>query len=96
MTTVSDNSNNNNNNSGEQQFTIQPHPAKDNVPPSRFKGDDAEQTPGLGGAPTLGHLHQQDPTGGKQPYVPSQDLANNLEKPLSREELQAKQQQLNE
>ncbi|KAK4052759.1 hypothetical protein OIV83_002046 [Microbotryomycetes sp. JL201] len=71
---------------------------RDNVPPSRFKGDDAEQTPGLGSAPTLGHLHQaqQDPTGGKQPYVPSNDIAQSLEKPLSREELQAKQQQLNE
>lgn len=59
-------------NNEEQQFSIQPHPATSNNPSQRFKGDDAEQTAGLGGAPNLSHLHdaQKDPTGGELPSFP--------------------------
>lgn len=67
----------------EQSFTIQPHPAKDNVPPT-------ETTPGLGSAPTLQNPHQAKP-----PHVPSQAIAESLEKPKTREELQALQAKLN-
>ncbi|GAA5901714.1 hypothetical protein JCM5296_005387 [Sporobolomyces johnsonii] len=87
-----------NHNSEEQQFTIQPHPAKDNYAP--FPGSDAEATPGLGSAPNLAHLHQaqQDPTGGRgsNPHIISQETAEGLEQPKSREELQALSAKLNE
>ncbi|BGP34751.1 hypothetical protein JCM10296v2_006573 [Rhodotorula toruloides] len=86
----------------EQEFTIQPHPAKDNVPPPNFPGSDAEATPGLGGAPTLQHLH--DPSRpenimggrGNAPHVPDNDKLQNLEQPKSREELRKLQASLNE
>ncbi|BGP27067.1 hypothetical protein JCM10295v2_006029 [Rhodotorula toruloides] len=86
----------------EQEFTIQPHPAKDNVSPPNFPGSDAEATPGLGGAPTLQHLH--DPSRaenvfggrGNAPHVPDNDKLQNLEQPKSREELRKLQASLNE
>lgn len=76
-----------------------------NNPTERFKGDDAEATPGLGSAPNLSHLHKQqqqqqqsggDPTQARGPHVPSQDIAASLEAPKSREELQAASAKLNE
>ncbi|KAL8276508.1 hypothetical protein RQP46_011109 [Phenoliferia psychrophenolica] len=70
--------------SDEQQFTIQPHPAKDNVAPS-------ETTGGLGSAPNLSHLPKgpADTATSKGPHVPSAEIASQLEKPKTREELQA-------
>ncbi|ORY88311.1 hypothetical protein BCR35DRAFT_301844 [Leucosporidium creatinivorum] len=81
----------------EQQFNILPHPAKSNQPTET--ADDIEQRHGgLGGAPNLAHLQQaaQDATGGKGPHIPSQEIANSLEQPKTREELQAEAKKLNE
>lgn len=69
--------------SDSNDFKIQPHPAKDN---SRV----VEATPGFGSAPTLQKPHQA-----KEPYVPSDDIVAGLEKPKTREELQAKAAALN-
>ncbi|BGP42834.1 hypothetical protein JCM10450v2_006950 [Rhodotorula kratochvilovae] len=73
----------------EQEFKIQPHPAKSNFP-----GSDAEATPGLGGAPNLAHLHQQDALGGRggNPHITDAKL----EQPKSHDELQRLQAQLND
>ncbi|EIN04648.1 hypothetical protein PUNSTDRAFT_76036 [Punctularia strigosozonata HHB-11173 SS5] len=75
-----------NSGSGEQRFGILPHPAKTNDP------RDVEG-PQLGGGlnsnPEVGAFHARDP------HVPSQQIANNLEKPLSREELRARAAELN-
>ncbi|GAA5995585.1 uncharacterized protein JCM10292_005266 [Rhodotorula paludigena] len=72
----------------EQQFKIQPH----------FPGSDAESTPGLGSAPNLAHLHQQDPTGGRgaNPHIVDEKTASSLGPPKSRDELQRIQAQLND
>ncbi|KAM0749485.1 hypothetical protein T439DRAFT_327172 [Meredithblackwellia eburnea MCA 4105] len=81
----------------EQQFTIQPHPAKTNNPADLVSGGNAESTPGLGGAPNLAHLHQGNPLEGKGgPHVVSKEIAEGLEKPKTREELQALAAKLNE
>jgi len=69
---------------------IRPHPAKSNFP-----GSETEATPGLGGAPNLSHLHE-NATQAKQPHVISKEVAEGLEKPKSREELQALGKKLNE
>ncbi|SCV69369.1 BQ2448_2389 [Microbotryum intermedium] len=80
----------------EQEFKIQPHPAKDNIAPS-FPGSDAEGTAGLGGSPNLAHLHKaQDPTQAKGPHIPSEEVAKGLEQPKSREDLQGLAKSLNE
>ncbi|KAL7411902.1 hypothetical protein BDY24DRAFT_416805 [Mrakia frigida] len=65
----------------EQEFTIQPHPATTNNPET----DPALQA-GSGKASA---------TGARDPYVPSKDIAESLEKPKSREELQAASAALN-
>lgn len=52
----------------EQEFSILPHPARDNVKPPTESADDIEQRHGgLGGAPNLAHLKQaaNDVTGGQ-------------------------------
>jgi len=68
----------------EQQFTIQPHPAKDNVPPQLGAG------PNNGLEPNFAALNAR---GG--PYIPTQDQLNSLEAPLSREELVKRTSELN-
>ncbi|KAJ7182728.1 hypothetical protein C8R43DRAFT_967903 [Mycena crocata] len=72
--------------SGEdQQFTIQPHPAKTNDPADL----NPPQTGGLASNPNEQAFHARDP------HVPSQQVMAGLEKPLSREELQARAAELN-
>ncbi|KAK7052249.1 hypothetical protein R3P38DRAFT_3172577 [Favolaschia claudopus] len=73
------------NESGEQNFSIQPHPAKTNDPADLMP----EQTGGLASNPNAGAFHARDP------HVPSQQVMAGMEKPLSREELQARQAELN-
>ncbi|GAA5986629.1 hypothetical protein JCM11641_005170 [Rhodosporidiobolus odoratus] len=87
-------SNQNEQNSEEQQFSIQPHPAKDNYDPSQF----VEPTPGLGSAPTLQGGKEASAYGGRggAPHVISSEVAEGLEPPKSREELQALSAKLNE
>ncbi|KAI0826584.1 hypothetical protein BC628DRAFT_1373293 [Trametes gibbosa] len=72
-------------NEEEQAFTIQPHPAKTNDP--------RDLQPSLGGGlntnPELGAFHARDP------YVPSQQIVDNLPPAQSREELRARAQELN-
>ncbi|GAA6013250.1 hypothetical protein JCM10207_000832 [Rhodosporidiobolus poonsookiae] len=87
-------SNQNEQNQEEQQFNILPHPAKSNFP-----GSETEATTGLGGAPTLGELHQNAPSAfggrGDKPHIISQDIAQGLEAPKSREELRKLQEEIN-
>ncbi|KAI0653901.1 hypothetical protein C8Q70DRAFT_926877 [Cubamyces menziesii] len=69
----------------EQTFSIQPHPAKTNDP--------RDLQPSLGGGlntnPEIGAFHARDP------YVPSQEIKDNLPPAKSREELRARAQELN-
>lgn len=53
---------------------------------------------GLGSAPNLAHLHQQDPTGGRgaNPHIVDEKTASSLGPPKSRDELQRIQAQLND
>jgi len=67
---------------GEQQFTIQPHPAKDNNPASLQPGNGSQLAPGVTSAPG--------------PQVLSNETANSLEQPLSHEELQKRANELNQ
>ncbi|PFH48571.1 hypothetical protein AMATHDRAFT_103867, partial [Amanita thiersii Skay4041] len=77
-------------NEKEQSFTILPHPAKSNDP--------ADLDPAHPGAGTGGGL-KSNPLGAvfnsPGPFIPSEEMASSLEKPLSREELQAKAAALN-
>lgn len=84
--------------SEDKSFNILPHPHKGAQNTPSFPGSDAEQTSGLGGAPNLEHLHkaQADITGGKGPHIPDQSIAEGLEKPKTREELEALSKSLNE
>ncbi|GAA5886429.1 hypothetical protein JCM6882_001636 [Rhodosporidiobolus microsporus] len=82
-------SNQNEQNQEEQQFSILPHPAKDNNPTQ-------ETTPGLGSAPTLDGNAGVFGARGDKPHIVSEDLLKGLEEPKSREELQALQAKLNE
>ncbi|GAA6030916.1 hypothetical protein JCM8097_008934 [Rhodosporidiobolus ruineniae] len=81
----------------EQSFTIQPHPHSNGH--QNFPGSQTEATPGLGSAPTLADLHNQSAsafgTRGDNPHVISSEVAAGLEPPASREELQARQAELN-
>ncbi|KAJ7678131.1 hypothetical protein DFH06DRAFT_1167949 [Mycena polygramma] len=69
----------------EQSFSIQPHPAKTNDPADLQQ----EQTGGLASNPNAGAFHARDP------HVPSQQVMAGLEKPASKEELEARQAELN-
>ncbi|KAI0087149.1 hypothetical protein BDY19DRAFT_995227 [Irpex rosettiformis] len=71
---------------GEQQFTIQPHPAKTNDPRDL-------EPPQLGGGLNSNPKQQAFNTPG--PYIPKQDLLQGVEQPLSRDELKAKSAELN-
>ena len=52
---------------------------------------------GLGSAPNLAHLHEANALGGRgdQPHVMSDEIAQGLEKPKSKEELQSLAAKLN-
>ncbi|KAF7419414.1 hypothetical protein PC9H_002004 [Pleurotus ostreatus] len=69
--------------SKEQQFTIQPHPAKTNDP--------NDLKPSVGFLANAG-IAAHHATG---PQIPNQEILNSLEQPLSREELQKRQAELN-
>ncbi|KAF9465903.1 hypothetical protein BDZ94DRAFT_1213775 [Collybia nuda] len=73
--------------SGEQSFSIQPHPAKTNDPADLQRGN--QPGGGLGTSDPMAAHHARDP------HVPSQQIMNNLEEPLSREELRARGAELN-
>jgi len=68
---------------GESQFNILPHPAKSNNP------DAPGASEGLRNIPAAAAFNVPGP------FIPTQQMANSLEKPLSREELQAKAAALN-
>ncbi|KAJ7319037.1 hypothetical protein B0H14DRAFT_2783534 [Mycena olivaceomarginata] len=69
----------------EPTFSIQPHPAKTNDPADL----QPEQTGGLASNPNEAIFHARDP------HVPTKEVLEGLDKPLSREELQARQAELN-
>jgi hypothetical protein len=71
----------------QQQFNILPHPAKSNHPEDLVgrPGRDA----GLTSKPEFHAYHARDP------HVPSKDIVNSLEAPLSREELHRRAEELN-
>ncbi|KAL4063772.1 hypothetical protein V8B97DRAFT_1929118 [Scleroderma yunnanense] len=69
----------------EQRFNILPHPAKTNNPADL----DPAQRSGLIDNPAILAHHA------REPYVPSQELVNSLEAPLSREELRQRSEELN-
>ncbi|KAF5329999.1 hypothetical protein D9611_010417 [Ephemerocybe angulata] len=78
-------SNNNNEKKGEQTFNILPHPAKSNDPADLQRGSDKMKS---SNAP-MEAFHARDP------HIPSEQIRNNLPEPLSREELRARQAELN-
>ncbi|KAF8841534.1 hypothetical protein BDN67DRAFT_516880 [Paxillus ammoniavirescens] len=69
----------------EQLFSILPHPAKSNNPADLI---DSSQ-PGLNSNPEFQAYRA------REPYVPSQEILNKLEAPLSREELRKRAEELN-
>ncbi|KAG2354832.1 hypothetical protein BDR07DRAFT_1231153, partial [Suillus spraguei] len=71
----------------EQQFSILPHPAKSNDPADLVGG--LQYGAGLTSKPEFHAYHARDP------YVPSKDIVNSLEAPLSREELHRRAEELN-
>jgi hypothetical protein len=71
--------------SSEPSFSTQPHPATSNDPADLQRG----QQGGLATSNQMAGHHARDP------HVPSQQIQNNLEQPLSREELRARAQELN-
>ncbi|KIK96158.1 hypothetical protein PAXRUDRAFT_826244 [Paxillus rubicundulus Ve08.2h10] len=68
----------------EQRFSILPHPAKSNNP-----ADLTDSGPGFNGNPGFQACRARDP------HVPSQEILNKLEVPLSREELRKRAEELN-
>jgi len=73
-------------NKDEQQFSIQPHPAKSNNP-AEVEGPQVGG--GLNSNPEMQAHHARGP------HVPSQEIKNSLEQPLSRDELKARAAELN-
>ncbi|KAI0821468.1 hypothetical protein BC629DRAFT_1461213 [Irpex lacteus] len=71
---------------GEQQFSIQPHPARTNDPRDL-------EPPQVGGGLNSNPEQQAFHTPG--PYIPKQELTQNLEKPKGRDELRARSAELN-
>ncbi|KIM43738.1 hypothetical protein M413DRAFT_443642 [Hebeloma cylindrosporum] len=67
--------------SDEPSYSIQPHPAKTNDPADL-------QAPGTSG---LRHGGPMDAFHARDPYVPNEQIRNNLPEPLSHAELQARQ-----
>ncbi|KAK9895249.1 hypothetical protein P389DRAFT_90473 [Cystobasidium minutum MCA 4210] len=70
------------NNQKEQEFSIQPHPAKDN-------GECRDEDPNSLTGNTPGLLGNKDSQVASQPgpHIMSKDIASTLEEPLSRDEL---------
>ncbi|KAG6864661.1 hypothetical protein C0991_007997 [Blastosporella zonata] len=71
----------------EAVFSIQPHPATTNDPQDLQR----KREPG-------GGLQTSDPMAAHHahgPFIPTQDMQKNLEKPLSKNELQARAAELN-
>jgi len=73
-------------NKDEQQFSIQPHPATSNNP-AEVEGPQVGG--GLNSNPEMQAHHARGP------HVPSQEIKNSLEQPLSRDELKARAAELN-
>ncbi|KAJ7267397.1 hypothetical protein C8J57DRAFT_1327618 [Mycena rebaudengoi] len=69
----------------EPAYSIQPHPAKSNDPADLMP----EATGGLGSDPIGKAFHARDP------HLPTAQVMAGLEKPATREELQARQAELN-
>ncbi|KAF8632643.1 hypothetical protein AX17_004776 [Amanita inopinata Kibby_2008] len=76
-------------NEGETTFSILPHPAKSNNP-ADLNPPNAGADSGEGKNPLSAIFNAPGP------FIPSQEMASNLDKPLSREELQARVSALNE
>ncbi|KAF9044441.1 hypothetical protein BJ165DRAFT_1405257 [Panaeolus papilionaceus] len=74
--------------SSEPTFNILPHPAKTNDP--------ADLQPGQGGGIKYGSGGVFDAFNNPGPVIPDKQMQSNLPQPLSREELQAQQAQLNQ
>ncbi|EMD36289.1 hypothetical protein CERSUDRAFT_115234 [Gelatoporia subvermispora B] len=70
----------------EQTYSIQPHPAKTNDPRDSQGGP---QYGGLNADPDVQAFHARGP------YVPNQELLNKVDKPLGRDELNARAAELN-
>ncbi|TRM63073.1 hypothetical protein BD626DRAFT_457258 [Schizophyllum amplum] len=70
----------------EQTFNILPHPAKSNDPADL---NPPHQGGGLRSNPIQGALHARDP------YVPPPHIRNNMPEPKGRDELRARQAELN-
>ncbi|KAI0343827.1 hypothetical protein BDW22DRAFT_1483801 [Trametopsis cervina] len=70
----------------EQQFSIQPHPAKTNDPQDL-------QPPQEGGGLNSNHAYQTFQAPG--PMIPNQQQLNSLGKPAGRDELSARSAELN-
>ncbi|KAI0254506.1 hypothetical protein BJV78DRAFT_1184735 [Lactifluus subvellereus] len=73
--------------SQEQQFTIQPHPAKTNNPADLTGGP--QSGCGLDSQSGARIFHARDP------HIPSEDIVKGLEQPKTREELHARAAELN-
>ncbi|KAF9223149.1 hypothetical protein BS17DRAFT_755013 [Gyrodon lividus] len=71
----------------KQWFNILPHPAKSNNPADLI--DPSQPGGGLSSKPEFQAHHARDP------HVPSQEILNTLEAPLSREELRKISEELN-
>ncbi|KAF4610096.1 hypothetical protein D9613_010621 [Agrocybe pediades] len=78
----SSNNTSSNNNNKEPTYSILPHPAKSNDPA------DLQPSGGLRHGGPMEAFHARDP------YVPSEEIRNNMPAPRSREELHARQAQL--
>ncbi|PPQ72209.1 hypothetical protein CVT24_002366 [Panaeolus cyanescens] len=74
--------------SSEPTFNILPHPAKTNDP--------ADLQPGQGGGLKYGSGGAFDAFNTPGPFIPDQQMKSNFPQPLSHEELQAQQAQLNQ
>ncbi|KIJ16238.1 hypothetical protein PAXINDRAFT_132885 [Paxillus involutus ATCC 200175] len=71
----------------EQLFSILPHPAKSNNPADLI--DFSQPGPGLNSNPEFQAYRA------REPHIPSQEILNKLEAPLSREELRKRAEELN-
>ncbi|TEB29630.1 hypothetical protein FA13DRAFT_1792947 [Coprinellus micaceus] len=91
----SSNQNQNKGKKGEQTFNILPHPAKTNDP-SDLSPSHPQYQPRK---ESRGHMTQSDAPieafHARDPYVPSEEIRNNLPQAASREEMHARQAQLN-
>ncbi|OCH84548.1 hypothetical protein OBBRIDRAFT_808152 [Obba rivulosa] len=70
----------------EQSFSIQPHPARTNDPRDL---QDSPQYSGPNANPDVQAFHTPGP------YVPNQELLNKVDRPLGRDELNARAAELN-